>query len=61
MSGGSEPVSWQTRVLPWTEATFSVVAAQKFIKLPRHKISFSVPSIFQVSHRLSIGAFKIVQ
>ena len=61
MSEGSEPFIWLTLILPRSQTIFSVVAAQKRIKLPHHKIRLSVQSIFQVSHRLSIGAVVIVQ
>ena len=61
MSGGSEPVIWLTLILPRSRTIFSVVAAQKLIKLPHHKIRLSVQSNLQVSHRLSIIAVVIVQ
>ena len=43
------------------QSDFSVVAAWKFIKLPRHKISLNVHSNLQVCHLLSIGAVMLVR
>ena len=57
----SESVSSLKRILPWTRTTFLVAAVQEFIKLPPYKISLSVQSILQFSHRLSIDLVMIVQ
>ena len=48
-----------TRIIPRTGATLLVVAVQEFIKLPHHKISLSIQSFLQVSHRFSIDVVMV--